>query len=45
MNSSYKIVDDKVIFLNSSMFNLLKPIAYGSTSDIYKARIGTEMWQ
>ena len=43
MNSYYKIVDNKVIFLNGMMFSLIKPIAYGSTSDIYKARIENDM--
>lgn len=42
MSNSYKIIGNKVIFLNNTMFNLIKPIAYGSTSDIYKARIGND---
>lgn len=43
MNNYYKIVDNKVIFLNGMMFDFMKPVAYGSTSDIYKARIGNDM--
>jgi len=43
MNKYYKIVDDKVIFFNTTMFNLMNPIEYGSTSDIYKARIGNDI--
>lgn len=43
MESIYKIEEQKIIFPNNDMFKLLKPIADGSTSDIYKARIDKDM--
>lgn len=39
----YKIVGNKIFFDNGEMFDILKPIGFGSHSDIYKARIGNDM--
>ena len=39
----YKIVGNKVLFQNNEIFELIRPVAYGSHSDIYKARIGNDM--
>ena len=39
----YKLVGNKVLFPNNEMFELLKPVAYGSHSDIFKARIDKDM--
>lgn len=39
----YKIVGNKVLFPNNEMFEILKPVAYGSHSDIFKARIDKDM--
>lgn len=40
----YKVIGNKVLFQNGEMFRILKPIGFGSHSDIYKARIGSEMY-
>lgn len=39
----YKIIGNKVLFQNAEMFDILKSVAFGSTSDIYKARIENDM--
>ena len=39
----YKIIGNKVLFSNNEMFEILKPVAYGSHSDIFKARIDKDM--
>ena len=40
----YKIEDKKIILSDDSLFKIIKPIEFGSHSDIYKARIGVEMY-
>ena len=40
----YKIVGNRVLFENDEMFDILKPIGYGSHSSIYKARVGNDMF-
>lgn len=39
----YKLVGNKVLFDNNDMFDILKPVAYGSHSDIFKVRIDKDM--
>lgn len=39
----YKLAENKVLFQNDEMFRMIKPVAFGSHSDIYKARIDNEM--
>ena len=43
MPSIYKLIGNKVSFSNNEMFEILKPVAYGSHSDIFKARIDKDM--
>ena len=40
MASFYKVEEKRVLFPTNEMFELLKPIAYGSTSDIFKVSLG-----
>lgn len=39
----YRIIGNKVLFPDNEMFEILKPVAYGSHSDIFKARIDKDM--
>lgn len=39
----YRIIGNKVLFSDNELFELLRPVAYGSHSDIFKARIDKDM--
>ena len=39
----YKKIGNKILFPDNEMFEILKPVAYGSHSDIFKARIDKDM--
>lgn len=39
----YKLVGNKVLFPDNEMFEILKPVAYGSHSDIFRAKIDKDM--
>lgn len=43
MANEFRIEDEKILFTNNNLFKLLKPIADGSHSNIYKARLDKEM--
>lgn len=40
----YKIEDKKIILPDDTLFKMLRPMEFGSHSDIYKARFETEMY-
>lgn len=44
VNHMYKIEENKIILSDNSLFEIIKPIEFGSHSNIYKARLGTEMY-
>lgn len=40
----YKVEDKKIIFENGELFTHLPSLGYGSHSDVYKFRIGKEIY-